>query len=400
VTIFIDPPVWRAHGRLWAHLVSDTSLAELHEFAAGHGIPRRGFERDHYDVPDERCDDLIEAGAVPVSSREVIRVLTVAGLRKRKGASMSPKQPGRALLRPPRLRSGDLVAVPAIAGVVPEERLAAGVARLESWGLRVRLGSDVLRHDAGLAYLAGDDQARAADFSAAWHDAEVAGIVVARGGFGAQRIIDLLDWRRMAEERPKVVVGFSDVTALHEALASQLGLVSIHGHVATSLGAATAASADQLRRLLMEPGTMRDLLAGQTSTTVVPGIARGVLLGGNLSVLAAGIGSRSVRSARGGIVILEEVNEDPYRIDRALTQLVRAGWLDGVSAVVCGAFTDCGDPGQVAEVLRRRLAPLDVPTVMGIDLGHTRTTTSMPLGVTATLDAERGTLVLAEPALA
>jgi muramoyltetrapeptide carboxypeptidase len=213
-------------------------------------------------------------------------------------------------------------------------------------------------------------------------------------------MVDLLDWRRLAEGVPKVVVGFSDVTALHQALAARLGIASVHGHVATSLGAADEASAEGLRRLLMEPDDVEDLLDGQATTPLAGGIAEGVLVGGNLMVLSADVGTPTSRPAHGGIVVIEDVNEEPYRIDRHLTHLVRSGWFDGVRGVVCGAFTDCGDPDAVETVLAERLRPLGVPVVAGVDLGHTRTTISVPLGVRATLDADAGSLLLAEPPLA
>jgi muramoyltetrapeptide carboxypeptidase len=399
MTVFIDPPAWPAHGRLWSHLISDASLAELHDFAAANGVPRRGFERDHYDVPAELHAALVSAGAVPVSAREIVRTLHSSGLRRRKATAMSRKGLGRELLRPPRLARGDAVAVVATAGVVGEERLAAGIARLESWGLSVRPGSHVLDRSTAFDYLAGGDADRAADFAAAWQDPSVRGIVAARGGYGTQLTVDLLDWRRLAEGAPKVVVGFSDVTALHQALAARLGVVSVHGHVATSLGVADESSAEALRRLLMEPDGVHDLLDGQAPSTWVGGVADGVLVGGNLTVLSADVGTPTSRPARGGIAVLEDVNEDPYRIDRQLNHLIRSGWLDGVAGVVCGSFPGCGDPEAVARVLRSRLGSLGAPVVAGVDLGHTPTTISVPLGVRARLDADAGTLTLAEPPL-
>jgi muramoyltetrapeptide carboxypeptidase len=313
---------------------------------------------------------------------------------------MSRRSPGRELLRPPRLRVGDTVAVVATAGVVWEERLAPGIARLESWGLAVQASPQVLDRQPVLDYLAGDDADRAAAFAAAWRDPDVRGIVIARGGYGTHLMVDRLDWRRLAEGSPKVVVGFSDVTALHQALAARLGIVSVHGHVATSLGAADEESAERLRRLLMEPDGVEDLFEGQSATPIVGGVAEGVLVGGNLMVLDTDVGTATSRPARGGIVLLEDVNEEPYRIDRHLTHLIRSGWLDGVRGIVCGAFTDCGDPEVIEAVLRERLVPLGVPVVVGVDVGHTPTTLSIPLGVRATLDADAGTLLLTEPPLA
>jgi muramoyltetrapeptide carboxypeptidase len=397
LAIFIDPPAWPAHGRLWSHLVSDVSLEELHEFAAAHGVPRRGFERDHYDVPAELHDALVAAGATPVSARDVVRRLGASGLRRRKSTAPARRTPGRELLRPPRLKPGDRVSIVATAGNVPPERLAAGVAVLESWGLVVHVGTHVLDRVATLDYLAGSDNGRADDFASAWADPDVAAIFTARGGYGTQRMIDLVDWRRLAESPPKVVVGYSDLTALHQALASRLGVVSVLGHVVTSLAAADVSSADVLRQLLMEPDEVMELLPDPVRTAV-PGQATGVLLGGNLMVLSAEVGGPTIRPAAGGIVVLEEVAEDPYRIDRQLTQLLRAGWFDDVRGIVCGAFTDCGDPVQVESVLVDRLAPLGVPMVTGGDIGHTVTSLPIPLGVLATLDATSGALTLTERA--
>jgi len=399
VAVLIDPPAWPAHGRLWSHLVSDSSFAELHAFAAANGVPRRGFERDHYDVPADVYDALVRAGAQPVSSRDIVRRLSRAGLRRRKADAMARREPGTVLLRPRRLERGDLVAVPATSGVVSAPRLHAGVARLESWGLRVRLDDHVLDRDSRLSYLAAGDDVRAAAFTDAWLDPEASAVIVARGGFGSQRVVDLVDWRRLAEAEPKVLVGFSDATALHQAVAARLGLVTVLSHVVTSLGAATPASAEALRRLLMEPHTVTDLLADQVPQTVVGGSGRGVLMGGNLALLAADLATPFSRSAAGGIVVLEDTGEAAYRVDRQLTQLVRAGWFEGARGLVLGAFTDCDDPVELDVVLESRLAPLGLPMVRHVDAGHTNSSAPIPLGVEAVLDADAGSLVLARPAL-
>jgi muramoyltetrapeptide carboxypeptidase len=388
VAILIDPSTWPAHGRLWSHLVSDSSFAELHDFAAANGVPRRAFERDHYDVPAQLYDDLVARGAVPVSAREVIERLDAAGLRRRKSTSMAPRRPGRELLRPPPLQVGDLVAVVAVAGAVAPQALARGVAVLERWGLRVRVGEQVLDSQPDLPYLAGSDQDRAAEFSSAWMDPEPAAVIPARGGFGTQRILDLVDWRRLAEAAPKVLSGFSDVTALHQAMATKLGVMTVHGHNVSSLGGADDAGAESMRRLLMEPHSVTDLLHGGVPDVLVPGRATGVLTGGNLALLAAEIGTGFSRPAAGGIVVLEDTDEWPYRIDRLLTQLMRAGWFEGVRGVVLGAFTRCGPPVELRSVLAARLTPLGVPVVSGVDVGHTSSSLSVPLGIAATLDTD------------
>lgn len=401
MALFIDPPVWPAHGRLWSHLVSDASFEELHQFAAAHSVPRRGFERDHYDVPARAYDPLVAAGATPVSSREVVRRLTAAGLRRRKSGAPAPRPAGRGLLRTPRLRNGDLVAVVSPAGPVEAVQLAAGVSLLESWGLRVSLGDHVLGRHERLAYLAGTDAERAADFSAAWLHPQVRAVFAARGGFGSGRVVPLLDWHRLAEAEPKALVGFSDITVLHQALAARLGLVSVLSHVVSSLVEATQGSAERLRRLLFSPDQELDLLQGTSGAVEAwaPGRTDGILLGGNLALLTAGVGTCFTHPARGAIVVLEDIAEVPRRIDRQLTQLTDSGWFDGVRGIVLGAFTDCGDARDVDAVLRERLLPFGIPVLAGVDVGHTPGTISIPLGVSATLDADAGSLVLNHSAL-
>ena len=398
MTLLIDPPNAAGHGRLWSHLASDASYDELHVFAAALGIPRRGFDRDHYDIPAERYDAVVAAGATPVSSRELIRRLTAAGLRRRKADVLRPKPPGHSLVRPPRLRAGDAVAVVSPSGPVAPERLAAGVDVLTSWGLDVRIGAQVGGRLDRFGYLSADDETRAAELTDAWCDPDVRAVVCARGGYGAQRIVDLLDWPALAAAGPTVLLGFSDVTALHQAFGARLGLSTLHGPVVSSLGRADVASRTHLRSMLLDPvaGTS---LTPVPATTLVPGTAEGVLVGGNLALLAAGVGTPGTMTGAGSIVVLEDVAEDLYRVDRLLTQLLRSGWFDGVLGVVLGDFTDCGSPSAVHDLALDRLGPLGVPVVAGVPVGHEARNLAFPLGVPAVLDADAGSLVLRDAAL-
>jgi len=394
--ILIDPPLWPAHGRLWSHVVSDRSFDELHDFARRLGIPSRGFDRDHYDVPSERYAAVVAAGARPVTSREVVAALSAAGLRRRRGDGPGRRAPGHELLRPRRLGTGDVVAVVAPAGPVPADRLAAGTAVLESWGLSVRTAAHVLDRHPSLEHLAAPDAERADDLTEAWCAPGVAAVWVARGGSGCHRLVDRLDWPALAQAGRRLLVGFSDVTALHEAVAQRLGLVSVHAPVVTSLGESEPDTREQVRRLLFEPETTLDLLTGLS--VVTPGVANGVLAGGNLRTLTASLGTRGVRAARGSIVVLEDVGEQAYRVDGMLTQLMRAGWFDGVRGVVAGAFTESGG-SDVDTVVAYRLGALGVPMVSGARVGHIPDNQPLPLGVPARLDADVGTLVLTRPGL-
>ncbi|HEX6248242.1 MAG TPA: DUF4031 domain-containing protein [Nocardioidaceae bacterium] len=398
MTLLIDPPNSVGHGRLWSHLASDESYDELHRFAETLGIPRRGFDRDHYDIPADRYDAVVAAGAEPVSSRELIRRLHAAGLRRRKAEALRPRRPGQSLVRARRLVPGDTVAVVAPAGPVPAERLGAGLEVLRSWGLVVREMPQVRGRLDDLDYLAAPDDARAADLMAAWTDPGVAAVVAARGGYGTQRILDLLDWDLLAAAGPKVLLGFSDVTALHQAVGRYLGLSTLHGPVVTSLGAADAASRDHLRRMLFEPGAALSLTPHPVEP-LVGGRTEGPLVGGNLSLLAAGTGTPTALPAEGCIAVLEDVDESPYRLDRLLTQLLRSGWFDGVRGIALGGFSGCGVEASLRVVFEDRLAPLGVPVLLGVPVGHAEHNLALPLGVHAVLDADAGTLTLREPAL-
>ncbi|MET7711572.1 LD-carboxypeptidase [Streptomyces sp. NPDC005407] len=304
------------------------------------------------------------------------------------------------LTRPARLRPGAKVAVVAPSGPVPGERLDAGLEILRGWDLDPVVLPHVRDQHPGFWYLAGADRDRARDLTEAWCDPSVSAVICARGGYGVQRMVDLLDWTAIRAAGPKVFVGYSDVTALHEAFAVRTGLATLHGPM---VGAATflkdAPTQESLRATLFEPESVRTL-GLDTARTMVPGRARGITLGGCVSLLAADLGTPHARpSARGGLLLIEDVGEEDYRLDRILTQLLRSGWLDGVAGVALGSWAECGPYEQVRAVLLDRLGGLGVPVVEELRFGHSETALTMPLGVAAVLDAEARTLTLDEPAL-
>ena len=303
-----------------------------------------------------------------------------------------------ALARPPRLQRGDRVAVVSPAGPVTPEELAAGCAILASWGLDVVKGAHVTDIHPTFDYLAGEDEDRAADLQAAWLDPSVSAVMCARGGYGAQRMLDHLDWEAMRAAEPKVLSGYSDITVLHAAFATQLGVATLHGPmIAAGSFVEDGHSADMLRTTLFEPESSL-VLTSPTAETLAPGTAHGVVVGGCLSLIAADVGSATARpDASGAIVVLEDVEEDLYRIDRLLTQLLRSGWFDGVAGIVLGSWADCED--GVRELALDRLGGLGVPMVWELGVGHCPTTLTVPLGVAATLDADAATLTLDVPAL-
>lgn len=295
------------------------------------------------------------------------------------------------MIRPPPLAPGDVVRVIAPSGPFEPAALDAGLAVLrERFGLRPRLRADVASRD---RYLAGTDGRRAEEWKEAVADVEAKAIFCARGGYGSMRILPVIDPRPL-RDRPKLVVGFSDVTAIHAAL-NRAGLATVHGPVVTQLGRLPEEPLEHLRALLFGPfaGGARDGepapgagLAG--SETIRAGRATGPLLGGNLAILSHLAGTPWFPPLEGAILFIEDVGEKPYRLDRYLTQLRLAGLLDRVAGVALGQVTGC-DEGEVSglDVVREAARDLGVPAIAGLEAGHEDRNFALPLGARATLVA-------------
>ena len=315
------------------------------------------------------------------------------------------------LIRPRRLSPGQTIGLVAPSSAPNDpEQIRFAIETMESLGFRVRPGAHLFDRD---GYLAGADALRAADLNAMFADDRIDAIWCVRGGYGASRILPLLDYEQM-RRAPKALVGYSDITALHMALHTRADLVSFHGPVAWR--SFTPYSLGQLKRVLFEPAVPVRLggappferAEGQVErenrvTTLVPGVARGRLLGGNLCLMAHLTGTPYAADLRGAILFLEDVDEPYYRIDRFLTQLWLSGRLDGVAGVAFGKFTRCEPSASyvqnrvLEDVLAERCRALGVPAVAGLMIGHIDDQTTLPLGCLAELDAGAGTLTLLEP---
>lgn len=288
------------------------------------------------------------------------------------------------------------MAVVAPSGPVLADRLERGCDVLRSFGLKVSLAPHVLDRHPG-RYLAGTDEARAGDLQDAWCDPDVNAVYCARGGYGAVRTLDHLDWdvmRKASSARPlKPFVGSSDSTALHQAFARRLEVQTFYGPVLGGpvLGFPDPAAVvlESLRAALFHPSEGRTLTG---THSLVPGVAEGVTTGGTLSLLSSLVGSDELAPAEGRIVLLEDVNESPYRIDRMLTQLLRSGWFAGAAGIACGSWERCGEPEHIDRVLLERLGGLGVPIVTGLEFGHGTVQLTVPLGARARL--ETGALII------
>ncbi len=311
----------------------------------------------------------------------------------------------------PALRPGDTIALVAPAGLLDRERIERAIKRFDQLGFVVKTYDNIYR---SRGYLAGDDAARAAELNAALADPDVAAVMPARGGYGVTRILDRLNFAALAEH-PKIVTGFSDITALHSAIHQATGLVTFHSpNPMDGLGrpdGLSDLSARTFWRAVLAseyegtsslgyfvPLTDEEL---QKVATLSPGVARGSIVGGNLALISTLQGTPYEIEMRRRILLIEEVGESPYRIDRMLSQLRLAGKLDELAGVVLGEFVDCDLPSSkpslsLQEVFGDYFAPLKIPVVQNYPVGHGRNNATLPLGVEVELDADAKRVTLLE----
>ena len=309
------------------------------------------------------------------------------------------------MIIPPRLAAGDKVALISPASPPASRRLLLrGKKQLEALGLKVVPGKHVL---AKHGYLAGSDEERRRDLEAAFLDPDIKAIFCSRGGYGVSRLLAGFD-PVIGRRHPKAVVGFSDITLLHLAL-QRAGLVSFWGPMPCTHSGFTPFSRRSLTRTLMsgEPVGRIPFARGHRPKTLRPGIARGPLTGGTLSLLAASLGTSYEVETRGRIVFMEDVGEEPYKVDRMLTHLMAAGKLSDAAGVVLGLFTGSeprNSPTRhsltLQEVFADRLLPLKVPLLANLAAGHIPDQVTLPYGIDARLDAGARTVELLRPAVA
>ncbi|MCF7824868.1 MAG: LD-carboxypeptidase [Candidatus Marinimicrobia bacterium] len=312
-------------------------------------------------------------------------------------------------LKPPRLNAGDTIGLinPAGATFYTEDVLIAKET-MAALGLKTKSGKHLMDRYGGLA---GKDADRAADVNEMFRDPEVDAIIALRGGWGCNRILDLLDYHSIAKN-PKIIMGYSDITSLLLAFNAKTSLVTFHGPVGISTW--NKYSTDYVKRLLFDgeiftlenPKEIGDNLT-QTKDrieTIHGGTATGRLLGGNLSVLAAMIGSDYLPDFKDNILFLEDVGEDAYRIDRMLTQLKLSGVLESISGFVFGKCSKCDSSGEIGdltleEIFNDHIKPLGIPAWYGSMIGHIEDKFTVPLGVEAKIDAQKGSITLLESAV-
>jgi len=315
-----------------------------------------------------------------------------------------PKQ-----LRPRALRPGDTVGLITPSTYVSDpDRLALAEHTLKYFDLKAKFGKNVRKRN---GYLGGSILERLDDLHSMFADPSVSAVFAIRGGYGSAQLLDRIDYN-LLRKNPKIFLGYSDITALHLAIQKRTGMVTFHGPVA--LSGFSEYTQKNFRRALFEtaplgsvanPPESNQLRPAHTLRTIRPGKARGPLVGGNLTLISTTMGTPFEIETRGRILLLEDVDEQPYSIDRMLTQLRLAGKFDGVAGVIFGECNACRPRDykpalestlSLGEVLDEILGQLRVPVLSGLTFGHTDDQLTLPLGVMATLDADKGELVIEE----
>ena len=315
-----------------------------------------------------------------------------------------------SIIKPERLRQGMTIGLVTPASNVPEdEDLHAASDFVRSLGFEVKTSPNLRSRK---QYLAGSDRQRADDLNSMFANPEVDAIFCIRGGYGSGRLLRSLDYETIAIN-PKIIMGYSDITAILNAIHTHTGLLTFHGPIAGDNF--SEYTYNQYNRVLVEP--RQTIQIGEAPnfpvrpgfvdrvnrlTTIVTGSAEGHLIGGNLSLLVTLMGTPYEPNFDGAILFLEDVSEPPYSVDRMLTHLWLTGKLEQLSGIVLGKFTDSeysGNTLSMEQVFRERFEPLELPTLRGLMIGHVEDKTVVPIGARARLDADQGTLTLLEQAV-
>jgi muramoyltetrapeptide carboxypeptidase len=341
-----------------------------------------------------------------MTRRNVVAALGAAAI-------VRPSAGAERLTKPRALKVGDTVGLITPATYVADpDRIALAERTIGYFNLKPRMGRNVRRRS---GYVGGTADERAADLHDMFRDPEVKAVFCIRGGYGSAHLLDRIDYD-LIRKNPKILLGYSDITSLHLAIHKKTGLVTFHGPVV--LSRFTAYTQKHFRAALFEskplgvltnPPETEQLRPSHTLRTVRPGKGRGPLVGGNLSLIAATMGTPYEIETEGKILFIEDVGEQPYEVDRMLTQLKLAGKLQSSAGIIFGECSECV-PRQfqpsfestfsLGEVVDAILSDLKVPVLSGLTIGHTSDQLTLPLGVMASLDADKGELTVEEAAVA
>jgi muramoyltetrapeptide carboxypeptidase len=285
--------------------------------------------------------------------------------------------------KPPRLGPGSVIGIAAPSGPFDRQSFERGLEVLRAMQFRVRVPEGL---SAARGYLAGTDAHRAAILESLFCDPGVDAVMAARGGYGSLRLLPLLDYERLAVQ-PKILIGFSDITALLAVMGSRCGMVTFHGPMVMTLADASEKTLRGLREAVSSDRPLE--MALEAAIVLRPGAASAPLCGGNLNTLCHLLGTPFAPRFRNRIVFLEDRGEAPYRVDRMLTHMKTAGCFEGVRGLVLGSFADCGSLEEIAAIVEEIFHEATFPILAGMEAGHCDPNLTLPLGVRAELDADK-----------
>jgi len=297
-------------------------------------------------------------------------------------------------IKPPPLRPGDGIGIIAPSGPVTRSELQPAVDLLTARGYHVIETPHIYSRQ---YYLAGHDDLRLRDLHSVFHDQDIKAVLCARGGYGTLRLLDRIDYI-LIRKHPKIIVGYSDITALLLAIYKKTGLVTFHGPVVKDISGDRLKNLDAFLDLASSPKHFSlNLSDGEVLTS---GRSKGFLIGGNLTLISHLIGTPFMPSIKGAILFIEERGEPLYRIDRMLSHLRLSGLLKNLAGLIAGEFLDCGDISEINRLLKDVTSNIGIPVFSGLPVGHDALNLSIPLGVRAVLDTINRTLSASEPCLA
>ncbi len=318
----------------------------------------------------------------------------------------------KSIIKPARLKKGDKIGLIAPGFQIREDQLEKSIQNLKLFGFQAVYSNRLLGKS---GYFSGTDLERADDINDFFANPEIKGIMAIKGGYGCARILNLLDYQTI-RKNPKVIIGFSDVTALLNAIYQETGLITFHGPVSQTIY--RDYNAMQFKRIIMNPAKYTliesspdDLKLSLENPEynryiITKGKAEGQLIGGNLSVFVSMTGTKYQLDCKGKIVFIEDLDEEPYRIDRMLTQLIESGMLQQASGIVFGICKGCNtskskipDSFSLKDVVEDRIKPLGIPACYGLSFGHNIHNFTIPVGIDAKLDTEKMTVELMENAV-
>ncbi len=309
-------------------------------------------------------------------------------------------------LKPKRINFGNTIGLISPASYISDSQLNEAISNFQNLGFNVKY-NPAIKDKYG--YLAGSDSARAEDFNEMIADKDIDAIVAVRGGYGCARMLPFIDYE-LIKKNPKIIIGYSDITSLLYAIYEKTGLVCFHGPVGTSTF--NDYSLQHLQNILLEPREnykMKNSYTDENQIVVInEGIGEGELVGGNLSIVVSMIGTEYDIDTKGKIIFLEEVGEEPYRIDRMLTQMKQSGKFDNCAGIALGVFKNCDikkeDPEfenslSLVQIFNDILGDLKVPVIYNLSFGHIENKFTLPFGINARLDTKDKSLTLLEKAV-